>query len=202
MHMSSDTLHRFDLATAPAMPWKNGGGTTREIACWPPGAGIDDFGWRVSVASVEQAGPFSAFPGIDRQIMWLAGGGLHVRSDDGAIDRVLQAPWHPFAFAGEATLACTLVGEPSQDFNLMLRRGAWRGAIDVVHHAVQPGAAPAGLCMVLAGTWQHGGALFTPGQGLWWSAAGAAEALAPQLAAQESVDHCALAWIELQPVYE
>ena len=38
------SLQFFDLATVPATPWKNGGGSTRELACWPLGAGMDAFG--------------------------------------------------------------------------------------------------------------------------------------------------------------
>jgi environmental stress-induced protein Ves len=48
-------------------------GTTREIAVFPPGAGMDDFIWRLSMATVEQAGPFSAFPGIERVLAVLNG---------------------------------------------------------------------------------------------------------------------------------
>ena len=59
-------MHRFDLAAIAPTPWKNGGGATRELACWPPGAGIDAFDWRVSVASVAASGPFLAYPGVDR----------------------------------------------------------------------------------------------------------------------------------------
>ncbi|EGD04024.1 hypothetical protein B1M_13530, partial [Burkholderia sp. TJI49] len=47
-----------------ASPWKNGGGVTREIAAFPPGAALDAFAWRVSVADVGAAGPFSRFDGI------------------------------------------------------------------------------------------------------------------------------------------
>ena len=46
---------------------------TREIACWPPGAGLHDFGWRVSIATIAAAGPFSVFKGVDRIIMLLVG---------------------------------------------------------------------------------------------------------------------------------
>ena len=44
------------------MLWKNGGGSTTEIAVFPPGAGIGAFDWRVSMASVVGDGAFSAFP--------------------------------------------------------------------------------------------------------------------------------------------
>ena len=56
-------VHWFDLRTVPATPWKNGGGSTRELVCWPPGAGTDAFGWRVSVARIAAAGPFFGLHG-------------------------------------------------------------------------------------------------------------------------------------------
>ena len=77
-------LQRFDTAELHATPWKNGGGTTRQVACWPPGAGSDDFDWRVSIATIAASGPFSTFPGIDRTIMLLDGPGVHLRSWCGA----------------------------------------------------------------------------------------------------------------------
>jgi environmental stress-induced protein Ves len=33
-----------------AMPWKNGGGVTREVSAYPPGADMDSFEWRISLA--------------------------------------------------------------------------------------------------------------------------------------------------------
>jgi len=50
------------------MPWKNGGGTTTEIAVAPEGASLNDFDWRISMAHVGADGPFSSFPGIDRTL--------------------------------------------------------------------------------------------------------------------------------------
>lgn len=189
-------MQRLDLSTTPQTPWKNGGGATRELACWPPGADMDHFGWRVSVATVVQAGPFSAFPGVDRHIMLLEGGGLHLKAQDGTLEHALDVPWQPFAFPGELALHCTLAGGTSQDFNLMLRRGAWRGGIDIVRSSAQPGVSPAGLCMVLQGTWVAEGAagdeIFTPGQGLWWSESAPHASLAPRGTGT-------LAWIALSP---
>ncbi|CAB3752768.1 Protein Ves [Paraburkholderia solisilvae] len=59
-----------------AAPWKNGGGVTREIAAYPHAAGYDTFIWRVSLADVEQAGPFSRFAGVDRTLVLLSGAGM------------------------------------------------------------------------------------------------------------------------------
>ena len=45
--------------------WKNGLGWTREVLRWPPGA--DDWDWRISIAEVDKGGPFSSFPGVERE---------------------------------------------------------------------------------------------------------------------------------------
>lgn len=192
------TLQRFDLAAVVPSPWKNGSGATRELACWPPGAGMERFGWRVSVATIDQPGPFSAFAGVDRQIMLLEGDGVHLRARDGSLAHALDQRWQPWAFPGEAVIDCTLRGGTSTDFNLMVRRGAWQGEIEVVGQAVQPGSVPAGLCMVLAGAWQCDGARFTPGQGLWWGEAVACGVLSPQIPDGPGAHEApALAWIAL-----
>ncbi|CAB5681775.1 Various environmental stresses-induced protein [Delftia tsuruhatensis] len=165
-------MHRFDLNQIAASPWKNGGGSTREIACWPPGAGMDAFAWRISVATIARDGPFSAFAGIDRQIMLLDGDGVHLKGD--GVDHRLEQRWQPFAFSGDTALACTLLGGISTDFNVMARRGQWHARIAVVDEATTAGDCDAGLCMVLQGRWLADGALLAPGQGLWWSARQAA----------------------------
>lgn len=57
------SLTRLLAANHRRMPWKNGRGETTEIAVWPEGAGLQDFGWRLSMAGVSEHGAFSAFPG-------------------------------------------------------------------------------------------------------------------------------------------
>jgi environmental stress-induced protein Ves len=166
-------MQRFDLNQIAASPWKNGGGSTREIACWPPGAGMEAFGWRISVATIAQPGPFSAFAGVDRQIMLLDGDGVHLRGE--GVDHVLDGRWQPFAFPGDVALGCSLLGGTSTDFNVMVRRGQWQAQVRVLDGAAGLGAAglgtaAAGLCMVLQGRWKVDDAVLAPGQGLWWTA--------------------------------
>jgi environmental stress-induced protein Ves len=124
----SRILHLHDC---PARPWKNGLGRTRELAVEPAGAGMDDFLWRASVAEVDSAAPFSAFPGIDRTIVLLDGAGFTMRLDDGRV-HALTEPFAPFAFPGEASVSVTLAGGPTRDFNLMVRRGHARGRLQVL----------------------------------------------------------------------
>ena len=167
------TLEFFDLANVPATPWKNGGGSTRELVCWPPATaaagGMDSFGWRVSVATIAAPGPFSAFAGVDRQIMLLGGDGVQLTSS--GWQHTLAERWQPFAFSGDEAVDCTMLGGISTDFNLMLRRGVWEGALQVVRS--EPPPTGAGLCMVLQGQWQtvqagQAARVLTAGQGAWW----------------------------------
>ena len=165
-------IHRFDTASLAAAPWKNGGGTTREIAAWPQGAGMEGFDWRVSIATIDQAGPFSAFAGVDRVIMLLDGSGVRLRSGDGRIEHRLDRPHAPFAFSGDMALDCELLGGPSTDFNVMTRRGRLRAEVRVLAGDSQVGPAAAGLLLALRGRWQlQGGDTTTlePGAGLWWA---------------------------------
>lgn len=104
------------------MPWKNGGGTTTEIAVDPPEGGVAaGFRWRVSIAEVAADGPFSAFPGYDRLIVMVAGAGMTL--DAGANGRhALARRDEPFAFPGEWAVEGRLAGGPVRDFNVMTRR--------------------------------------------------------------------------------
>ena len=107
------TWNRFTRETLTATPWKNGGGVTREIASWPPQAGLDSFGWRLSIATIAQAGPFSAFAQVDRHIMLLDGDGVRLFTHDGRIDHRLDVAHRPFAFSGDEAIDCTLLGGTS-----------------------------------------------------------------------------------------
>ena len=115
-------LRHLKPADFRAMPWKNGGGTTFELAAGPEGAGLDAFLWRLSIAQVGQTGPFSAFPGIDRTLTVLKGEGLKLDFSEGS-DIVLDVPWQPASFDGGRPCVGRLIGGPVEDFNVMTRRG-------------------------------------------------------------------------------
>ena len=154
-----------------SMPWKNGGGTTTEIAVWPEGAALDGFDWRVSVARIAASGPFSTFAGVDRIITLLEGDGVRLHGQD--LEHRLATPLAPFAFSGDARVDCTLLGGPSSDFNVMTRRGRLRAAFHVLHRGAELPAAAHGLLLAWRGHWRAGSEALAPGQGLWWSDAAA-----------------------------
>ncbi len=107
------------LEDASPSPWKNGGGTTRELIAWPQ---ADDWLWRISVAEVTRSGPFSRFEGIERWFAVLEGDGVAL-STHGERHR-LTADSAPLRFDGGLATDCELLGGPTRDFNLMTRSGA------------------------------------------------------------------------------
>jgi environmental stress-induced protein Ves len=125
--------NRVDLDAVAPMPWRNGGGTTRELAAWP--RGTDDWRWRVSVAEVVADGPFSRFEGVSRWFAVLSGAG--VRLDLGARSHRLLASSDPLCFDGALAASCTLVDGATQDFNLMTRVGAAQARLVRVRGARQ-----------------------------------------------------------------
>ena len=98
--------------------WKNGLGWTREVLRW---GDAEDWDWRVSIAEVDKGGPFSGFPGVERELVLLSGEGMRLNFADG--ESVELGPPHGrHRFAGERALDAELIAGPTQDFNLMWRR--------------------------------------------------------------------------------
>jgi environmental stress-induced protein Ves len=111
------------------MPWKNGGGETLEIAVSPDGAGLEGFDWRVSMARVTRAGPFSSFPGVDRTLAVLDGAGLRL-SVTGRHPVELTTASPPCSFPADLPATASLADGPVLDLNVMTRRGAIDHALD------------------------------------------------------------------------
>lgn len=103
------------------MPWRNGGGSTRELATWPD---AETWRWRMSVAQVQGRGPFSRFDGVQRWFAVLAGAGVRLSLQGQAHE--LTCLSEPFSFDGGTPVDCELLGGATQDFNLMVRAGAAR----------------------------------------------------------------------------
>lgn len=119
-------IHIIRAAECPEVPWKNGGGTTREIAAFPPGAGMDTFLWRLSMAEVEAAGPFSAFDDIDR-VLAVLNGTLALTGPH--LDVQLDPTATPQPFDGGAAIFGEPLDGPVLDLNAMARRGRFTCAM-------------------------------------------------------------------------
>jgi environmental stress-induced protein Ves len=169
----------FTLDQLEPMPWKNGGGLTREIVCAPAGASLQDFGWRISVAEISCSGAFSSFSGIDRSILLLKGNGVRLDSSRGGWQHQLDAPLLPFGFAGEDDCHAALLDGPTRDFNVMTRRGRFSHQLRVCHQTLAAESSD-GLILVVAGEWRdQQGHIWHPGQGCYWQQHGSNCRLTP-----------------------
>jgi len=106
------------------VPWKNGGGTTAEVAAFPKGSGFEAFGWRISMADVASDGPFSLFPGIDRTLILVEGDGIEL--DVEGIAHPLDRVSPKLSFSGDDITTGRLLSGPIRDLNVMTRRGQFR----------------------------------------------------------------------------
>lgn len=111
------------------MPWRNGGGRTAEIHVEGDAAAP---GWRLSLAIIEQDGPFSAWPGMDRTLVWLDGGRLEL--DVNGERRCLDRLGARTGFRGEDLVEGRVVRRTTV-LNLMVRRAAEAGAATWIVHA-------------------------------------------------------------------
>ncbi|HEY3399672.1 MAG TPA: HutD family protein [Geothrix sp.] len=101
------------------MPWKDGGGSTTEIAIEPAGSSLSDpFLWRASMARVEASGPFSRFPGYERSLVLLEGAGLLLDIEDKGRQR-LKPTGQPVVFSGDDAVSATLIQGPCVDFGVI-----------------------------------------------------------------------------------
>lgn len=101
------------------VPWKNGGGSTIEIAVGPQDAGFDNFDWRVSLATISEDGAFSQFPGVDRTLALVDGHGMTLQIDG---EPALISDAEPvIAFDGSSEVQAKLNRGPTLDFNVMSR---------------------------------------------------------------------------------
>ena len=118
-----------------AVPWANGGGTTRVIVD-RPGA------FRLSLATIALAGPFSRLPGVARQFALVAG-----RVDfSGALTASLDALGAPIAFAGDDPIHAVPRHGPALALNLMVPHGAPALRLERRDHGLVEGALAVFAC--------------------------------------------------------
>jgi environmental stress-induced protein Ves len=108
--------HQIRLQDVPASPWKNGGGTTQSLICWPSPS---QWVFRMSVARIDSDGPFSEFMGVERWFAVLRGNGVTLQFPDRRV--VLGHKDPALQFSGETACQCSLTRGPTLDFNLMVQ---------------------------------------------------------------------------------
>lgn len=100
--------------------WKNGKGQTTELAI-SKGGTINDFDWRLSIASVVEDGLFSDFSGYQRNLILLNGQGIKLIHDDKSVD-LLESPLSIAKFDGASKTSGHLINGPISDFNVMTKK--------------------------------------------------------------------------------
>ncbi|WP_288429002.1 HutD family protein [uncultured Agrobacterium sp.] len=122
-------MHVLRASDHKRMPWKNGGGETVEIVVFPPHATVEDFDWRISMATAASDGPFSIFPQIDRTLSILDGKGISL-AIDGVGPVLLTTSSEPLSFAADVPVDATLEDGTITDLNVMTRRGKFSHRVE------------------------------------------------------------------------
>ena len=105
------------------IPWKNGQGETTELAINENGC-LDDFDWRLSIASVVKDGVFSNFNGYSRNLVLIEGEGLSLTYDNTNTNtntntETLTALLDVARFSGGCQTYGELTGGAIKDFNVI-----------------------------------------------------------------------------------
>ncbi|MEW6705578.1 MAG: HutD family protein [Pseudomonadota bacterium] len=118
------TLRLLHVSEAATRPWKNGGGSARDLLLWP---GEHEPCLQISVADITRDGAFSPYPGIDRWFVLLQGAGVELTWPHAV--RRLHAGHALLHFDGGNAPGCRLMGGPACAFNVLHRRGCGRVAV-------------------------------------------------------------------------
>lgn len=113
--------------------WKNGAGSTKQLLISPKGANLNNFDFRISIATISSDGPFSLFHGIDRQLCILEGEGVKLLMSENAAkpsELLLRPNQAAFCFSGETQIESQLLDKQIIDFNVMTKRGKYRAYIE------------------------------------------------------------------------
>ncbi|GAB1477561.1 hypothetical protein MASR2M74_01030 [Paracoccaceae bacterium] len=132
-------IRHLTAADFRRMPWANGKGVTIEMA---RADGPEGMLWRLSRASVVEDGPFSIFPGVERNLTVLTGPGFDLT---GQGLHLAARAMMPVAFAGDVPLRAEGVAAPSDDFNVMTARSLPRPQVRVLKAAERLVPPPGGL---------------------------------------------------------
>jgi len=127
------------------IPWKNGKGQTTELAISKDGT-LNNFDWRLSIASVVEDGPFSDFSGYERNLILLEGNGITLTHDKQPV--VLDQPFSRSRFNGASKTIGQLIDGPIKDFNLMTKQGKYHVLVESYIDQTQIKMIAKNLCFI------------------------------------------------------
>lgn len=109
------------------IPWKNGKGLTTELAI-NDGASLDNFDWRLSMASVVENGVFSDFTGYCRNLVLIEGHGINLIHNGEKVDRLLSL-LDVATFDGSCTTKGELTSGSITDFNIITKINKYKAVV-------------------------------------------------------------------------
>jgi environmental stress-induced protein Ves len=126
-------VNKYEIVTPASynvVPWRNGRGETLEL-CSHPLVDCNAFSWRLSIATVDNDGPFSRFVDCDRTLVLLEGAGISLRQETGKLD-VLSSRFSIARFSGDCETEATLHNGAIRDFNVMCNRRHCSAIVDAL----------------------------------------------------------------------
>ncbi len=114
--------------TFKTIPWKNGLGHTTELAI-SDGGSLDNFDWRLSIASVVNDGDFSNFSDYQRNLVLIKGEGLTLDHRNGYVDNLTKL-LDIARFDGGCNTHGALVNGGIKDFNIMTKQTSFSANVN------------------------------------------------------------------------
>ncbi|ASP47662.1 HutD/Ves family protein [Cognaticolwellia beringensis] len=128
------------------VPWKNGKGETVEMAI-NSGGTLDNFNWRLSMASVVEDGVFSNFTDYTRNLILIDGDGINLQHNDSKIDRLTKLLDFATFDGGNKTVG-NLHSNEITDFNIIARTSAFNTKLDCQTSAKNHPLKNSDLCFI------------------------------------------------------
>jgi environmental stress-induced protein Ves len=147
--MSGGAIRRLEAKRFREGRWRNGLGTSWEIAEEPSARLACGFRWRFATALISQNVPFSTYPEVDRIFTLIEGNGLTLDIGGRTID--VASPFVPCRFPGDTPTTCHLTDGPCRALNLFLARGQADADVRLLHDRGKLSAAGNILGFALSG---------------------------------------------------
>ncbi|OUS39624.1 hypothetical protein A9R01_00820 ['Osedax' symbiont bacterium Rs2_46_30_T18] len=132
--MENDIKQKVRLYTAADFTeqrWKNGRGSTIELAKGSDYAPADKHSWRLSIATLTENGSYSNFCGFQRTQVMLEGDSVQL--DFASAKQIQLHKMSQASFGGDEAVSCALASKrPATMFNLMTARDYLQHSVEIV----------------------------------------------------------------------
>ncbi len=136
----------IEPAKFKTVAWKNGKGETIEMAI-NSGGTLNDFDWRLSMASVVEDGIFSNFSGYTRNLILIAGDGINLQHNDSKIDKLTNLLDYATFDGGDKTVGNLHTNEIT-DFNIIARTADYSTVVNCQKKAEHITLEKSDLCFI------------------------------------------------------